>query len=673
MLKKTLAATKKDVLVAIVKMVQQRRMEGSEGCWEDFLNLHDRKFGASLSDPRRRSADDMVSFLETFTEEADIMFLERVLQYHLNREASILELNKDGTIDHEKLVLLTYVHPEYAPSFFFSSYDEDWVVTSTGNMSRSNKMLAVDCEMVKCEDGTEPAVKVCVVDEYLEVKLDKLVNPYKPVEDYKTEFTGITAKDLEGVTCSLADIQKSMKKLLSHGTILIGHSLHCDLKALKLDHARVIDTSLIFKRADGKRPSLSQVCKAVLKHDVREEGAEHNCLDDAGAAMKLVLAKLRTGFDELIKRDDLSKQLLLHRIPVCVSNEELRAIFLEDSAVVLKPGYKEKGKPYYSANAIFKDQHEADDTFRSIEGVEEEDRNGLRQKLISVHLKNGSSARFYIRKMVRDDDSHVLDSSRKRQIEVEPSKEECNYKLKKNSDDSDHAPIMQNFSGSLFRVEKYWFLEDSFYRVMTFWWNRFQFVGSASFIFAKKLQSLKPILKDWSRSKFKCLDSKLTACEQGIMRLDGNEEVALATDKFKERTLAGNHKDVAHIFYQKCQSRAEVDLVGKGERNTSYFHVVANGRKKANWIHKIIVENEEITSQARIEEEAKKFFFTLYREDHTWRPKLDNLQFPTISEQQRTSLETQIEEKEVLEVISHLASNKSPGPDGMPNEFYKAT
>jgi len=30
-------------------------------------------------------------------------------------------------------------------------------------------MLAVDCEMVLCEDGTEAVVKVCVVDHNLEV------------------------------------------------------------------------------------------------------------------------------------------------------------------------------------------------------------------------------------------------------------------------------------------------------------------------------------------------------------------------------------------------------------------------------------------------------------------------------------------------------------------------
>lgn len=42
-----------------------------------------------------------------------------------------------------------------------------------------------------------------------QVKLDEKVNPCKPVADYRTEITGVAAEDLDGVSCSLADIQVS--------------------------------------------------------------------------------------------------------------------------------------------------------------------------------------------------------------------------------------------------------------------------------------------------------------------------------------------------------------------------------------------------------------------------------------------------------------------------------
>ncbi|KAK9288003.1 hypothetical protein L1049_016448 [Liquidambar formosana] len=342
-----IATAEKDVLVEMVKLSQKRGMTGTKGGWKDFLNSYDRKLGSSLSDPARRSADVLAAFLKTFTKEDDLKFLAKVMQCHSNRKVVEQFTNKsrDDESPEQRLVRLTLEHPLYPLDYSFPSHEEDWLVTKLSKKSkamRSNEMVAVDCEMVLCEDGAEALVRVCVVDRNLQVKLDELVNPNKVVVDYRTEITGITAKDLEGITCSLADIQKSMKKLLSHGTILVGHSLNNDLQALKLDHARVIDTSFIFKFLDGplfRRPSLNNLCKFILGYEVRKKGAPHNCLDDACAAMKLVLAKIERGFDDAIPlvQEDVPEiemaKLLLHRIPIKVPSEELHRIILGDCAI----------------------------------------------------------------------------------------------------------------------------------------------------------------------------------------------------------------------------------------------------------------------------------------------------------------------------------------------------
>ena len=44
--------------------------------------------------------------------------------------------------------------------------------------------------------------------------------------------------------------------------------------------------------------------QSVLGYDLRQEGAPHNCLDDARAAMKLVLAKLESKVDDVITEAD---------------------------------------------------------------------------------------------------------------------------------------------------------------------------------------------------------------------------------------------------------------------------------------------------------------------------------------------------------------------------------
>ncbi len=47
-------------------------------------------------------------------------------------------------------------------------------------------------------------------------------------------FSGLTAKDLVNVTTTLSQVQDDLLHLFSSDTILVGHSLESDFKALKV-------------------------------------------------------------------------------------------------------------------------------------------------------------------------------------------------------------------------------------------------------------------------------------------------------------------------------------------------------------------------------------------------------------------------------------------------------
>ncbi|KAG4933455.1 hypothetical protein JHK82_047761 [Glycine max] len=419
----------KKVLVDIVKLAQKRGLKGNLGGWKEFLNSHDKKFGAGLSDPSKRSHEVLAAFLKTFSKEEDLKFFDNIMRHHSNQY--MLERLKDKSHDspEQRLVQATLQHPLYPLDYSFPSIDEGWIVVNFKNkpkVMKSTEMVAVDCEMVLCEDGTEAVVKVCVVDHNLEVKLDKLVKPDKEIADYRTEITGVSSQDLEAVTCSLADIQKYMKKLLSSGIILVGHSLHNDLRVLKLDHVRVIDTSYIFQSLDGsihKRPSLNSLCQAVLHHEVREKGAPHNCLDDAKAAMDLVLAKIKHGVDkefpialvqEHVPESELAK-LLLHKIPNTVNIETLHKILPGNFKIELKPSRKGQGANY-SAFAIFRSPPEADGAYENVQGSQLKDTYGHPQKLVTFRLSTGLSVNLFVRKMVTEEPNDQTPSKRALQI-----------------------------------------------------------------------------------------------------------------------------------------------------------------------------------------------------------------------------------------------------------------
>lgn len=409
----------KKALVEIVKLIQKRRMEGTAGGWKDFLTSYDKKFGSSLSDPARRSKDALLSFLKTFTKEDDLKFITKVVQSHLNHDLveQLKKTSPDDESPEQRLVRLTLQHPQYPLCYMFPSSDEGWLVTKLGKSSKtmtSNIMYAVDCEMVLCEDGSEGLVRLCVVDRNLKVKIDELVKPEKAVADYRSEITGLTADDLVGVTCSLAEIQKRMKKLLSNGTILVGHSLNNDLEVLKLDHPRVIDTSLIFKYVDEyRRPSLYNLCKSVLGYEIRKKGTPHNCLDDASAAMKLVLAIIERRVDNAVPllQEDVAEteraRLFLHRIPTKVPSEELHGVIPGDFTIEAKAVKRIRGDNY-AAFAIFSSPQEANQAFENVKGNQSKDSYGRPQKLVEFQSNAGIIASLYVRKMVCDEPSNQI-------------------------------------------------------------------------------------------------------------------------------------------------------------------------------------------------------------------------------------------------------------------------
>jgi len=157
-------------------------------------------------------------------------------------------------------------------------------------------MYAVDCEMCKTSQGNE-LTRISLVDESLDVVYDTLVKPPRPVVDHLTQFSGITTEMLENVTTTLPDVQKHLIDLLPSDAILLGHSLEFDLRALKLYHSRVIDTSVIYGKNRGTvfKHSLRSLANQHLKRKIQNGENGHCSIEDAKACMELVQLKIKNG------------------------------------------------------------------------------------------------------------------------------------------------------------------------------------------------------------------------------------------------------------------------------------------------------------------------------------------------------------------------------------------
>ncbi|KAH7295524.1 hypothetical protein KP509_27G053300 [Ceratopteris richardii] len=398
-----------EVLVKIVKAAQRCDVKGSKGDWKRFL----KKSSTSKvsADPAKRPWTTLAEFMVEKMRASDF------------RQKSLKDFESGGVwrdSPKQALVRATYMHRRFKEYYMFPSSDEGWVLTDSkkaddGDMNE--RMISLDCEMVDCDDNTKAIVRVCAVDAEYKVLLDMLVKPNRPVLDYLTSITGICEADLQNTTCSFLDAQAAVLNLLTCNTILVGHSLHNDLKALKIDHARLIDTSFLFQfrnKPESFNAGLNSLCKAVLGYTFRDDTKPHDCILDATIPMKIVHHVLMHGINgpldiesKMIDEGQLCK-LYFHGIPKVVSVNDLQKLIPQNCSCSLNEISWSGGK-YGTTYGIFKSIDAANWTFTKFKGVLGEDSYGRPQKTIMVAIKSSrgkaKKVPVRVRKMISDDDA----------------------------------------------------------------------------------------------------------------------------------------------------------------------------------------------------------------------------------------------------------------------------
>lgn len=122
----------------------------------------------------------------------------------------------------------------------------------------------------------------------------------------------------------------------------------------------------------------------------------------------------------------------------------------------------------------------------------------------------------------------------------------------------------------------------------------------------------------------------------------------------------------------RWKQRSSCRWLQLGDKNTKYFHAIANGRKNTNTIVTLQGEDGTPIPQQQVNGFLFDHFQTLLGQQGSHNVPFDLTgRMGENMTTQLAGLDEPITREEVWQAISHMPNGKSSGPDGLPVEFYK--
>ena len=122
--------------------------------------------------------------------------------------------------------------------------------------------------------------------------------------------------------------------------------------------------------------------------------------------------------------------------------------------------------------------------------------------------------------------------------------------------------------------------------------DSYQVHGALSFILANKLKLLKNYLKRWNVEVFGYVEVWIKKLWKDLSALENMEESrGLSTEERVEMGRICDELEIATLLEEiSWRQKSRVLCVREGDRNTKFFHRIANSHRRVNSIDRLMVD-----------------------------------------------------------------------------------
>ncbi|XP_026451504.1 uncharacterized protein LOC113351785 [Papaver somniferum] len=238
---------------------------------------------------------------------------------------------------------------------------------------------------------------------------------------------------------------------------------------------------------------------------------------------------------------------------------------------------------------------------------------------------------------------------------------------------SDHSPILlhtrpHSNKHSPFKLYKCWFNFSSCTETINQSWNH-QFLGSPSYQFSSKLKYTRFKLQQWKRQSFGNIEENLHSIQSQLQVCHDTNMPATHPQVIQLGNSLQHWLSVQKEYFMQQAG----DEFLEADRNTSYFHFVANFNKRRSNINAIQGPlGLWYDSKNEIEQTLLSYFAVI---STTSMPLLNQqilqLFSPCISNEENDSLIRLPDAHEIKDVVFNIRPWASPGNDGFQAGFYQ--
>ncbi|KAK3199551.1 hypothetical protein Dsin_022966 [Dipteronia sinensis] len=204
-------------------------------------------------------------------------------------------------------------------------------------------------------------------------------------------------------------------------------------------------------------------------------------------------------------------------------------------------------------------------------------------------------------------------------------------------------------------------------------WKQCTELGSQGFKLFSKLKAVINRLKAWQlrRSRdancFKVLENKLVGVEDKAQTESWTTPLREDRMQIIVEMWKWLHKEEI-----QWRQKSRIKWLIEGDKNSRFFHYVANSRRRKNFIGDILVDGERKLDPMEVRRGVLNHFKLQFRRMMEIRPRIHCLVMQRISQAQEIMLEEEFTHEEVWEAISSCDGNKARGPDGLNLNFIKS-